>query len=146
MNRDLGINTPAFYTGDEPQDFAEKRRFPRRQLAVRCWIGDGRHTIYARLHDLSAGGLSLRAPVPFSPSTELDLALVVAGSLDDPHGEMSIRARGRVVWAMRPEAQRGACGLAAQRVLPKPSGPRMGAEFVEFLEGKDLLLRLIEQR
>ncbi len=145
MNRDLGIHMPVSYLGDEPNEFAEKRRFPRRQLAVRCWIGDGHNTIYARLHDLSIGGLSLRAPVPFLPNTELEVALIMQGSIEDPRGRNSIRARGRVVWARRADGIGRTSPTIAQRVLTRPSGPRMGAEFVEFLEGETLLRRLIER-
>jgi hypothetical protein len=57
--------------------FAEKRRYPRLQLPVRCWMADGLHTVYARVHDVSLGGLSLRSPVPFAPDAEVELALGV---------------------------------------------------------------------
>ena len=146
MNRDLGIHTPAFYAGDEPRDFAEKRRYPRRQLAVRCWIGDGHHTLFARLHDLSLGGLSLRAPVPFAPRAELEVALMLPGTIEDPHSAVAIRARGRVVWARRADGVGRASPPFGRRALTQPSGPRMGAEFVEFLEGEALLRKLIERR
>jgi hypothetical protein len=108
---------------DQPRPFAEKRKHPRHQVSIRCWIGDGRHTVYLRLHDLSLGGLSVRASVPFPPHRELEL------SLELPH-HGRVRARGRVVW-VRPATD------------DSGDGPRMGAEFVEFLAGEDHLAALL---
>ncbi|HWE27165.1 MAG TPA: PilZ domain-containing protein, partial [Polyangia bacterium] len=51
---------------------AEKRRHRRVEVGVRCWITNERHTVYLRLHDLSLGGLSVRAPVPFRPTGRVD--------------------------------------------------------------------------
>lgn len=143
MNRDLGIHSPLpLALGDEDLAFAEKRRFPRRQLSVRCWMGDGSHTVYARVHDVSLGGLSIRVPVPFSPDTKLELALVVTGGdVDDPNGEVSIRARGRVVWVRDPFPI--APARRTGRGAPSPGAPRMGAEFVQFVEGEALFRRLV---
>ena len=53
----------------------EQRRHPRFELAVRCWITDARHTLYLRVHDISRGGLSVRAPVPFAPSGQIEVGL-----------------------------------------------------------------------
>jgi hypothetical protein len=94
----------------------DTRRHPRVTLPVRCWIVSGQHTLYLRLHDLSLGGLSVRAPVPLSASAPIDLRLELPGG-------QAVRARGEVVWVR---------GVA-------DSGPRMGARFVEFVEGEELL-------
>ena len=114
----------------EAYGWKEKRRHPRRPLAVRCWIGDGRHTLYARVHDVSLGGLSIRAPVPFSPDAELELTLIVGGEIGASQ-KAAIRARGRVVWVRQ------------ARLAGHPTGPRMGAEFLRFVEGEDLLRLLV---
>ena len=146
MNRDLGIGVPYDDEDETENAFAEKRRFPRRPLSLRCWMGDGTHTLYVRLHDVSLGGLSVRAPVPFSPSTKLELALVISGGyLADPLGTIAIRAHGRVVWVRPADGPRHLphrTPIAARRGLT--SGSRMGAEFVAFTEGEELLRRLVE--
>jgi hypothetical protein len=77
--------------------YSELRRHQRLELPVRCWIIDGSHTVYLRVHDVSAGGL--------------------------------VRARGEVVW-VRPDGG-------------EVSGPRMGARFVEFLEGEEELYKAV---
>jgi len=143
MNRDLGIGSPLpIALSDEDLAFAEKRRRPRRQLSVRCWMGDGSHTVYARVHDVSLGGLSIRVPVPFSPNTKLDLALVLAGGeVDNPNGEVAIRASGRVVWVREPFPI--APTRRAERSALRPGAPRMGAEFVQFVDGEALFRRLV---
>jgi hypothetical protein len=131
VNRDLGLDLPPI---DHPQPsggWSEKRRHPRRQLAVRCWIRDGGHTLYARVHDVSLGGLSIRAPVPWKPRAELELALMVASDPGKPGGEVAIRARGRVVW------------VRTQPVDGVGGAPRMGAEFLHVLDGEPLLRRLV---
>jgi hypothetical protein len=116
MNRDLGLGPRDSLSEEEPS-FAEKRRYPRHQLPVRCWMADGLHTVYARVHDVSLGGLSLRSPVPFAPNAEVELALVLPPSeASRPTSELSIRARGRVVWVNSPDggasrARMGACFL-----------------------------------
>jgi hypothetical protein len=102
----------------------EKRRHPRQELAVRCWITDERHTVYLRVHNISRGGLSVRASVPFSPSGQIDVGLELPGG-------RRVRARGEVVWV--------------RTVAPNDSGARMGARFVEFVEGEDELARLLTE-
>jgi hypothetical protein len=101
----------------------EQRRHPRVQVAVRCWLITDEHTVYLPLHDLSIGGLSVRAPVPFSPTTPLRVELEL------PSGSQ-VRARGEVVWVRRPATD-----------APE-SGPRMGARFTELLDGADELTKL----
>jgi hypothetical protein len=101
-------------------DYANQRRHPRHALHVRCWIHDGRHTLYMRVHDVSAGGLSLSAPVPFAADSEVQLTLEL------PAGQR-LRARGRIVWVRAPGS----------------SGPRMGARFLEIFEGEQHLYKLL---
>jgi len=100
----------------------EQRKHPRFELAVRCWITDARHTLYLRVHDISRGGLSVRAPVPFAPSGRIEVGLELPGG-------RRVRARGEVVWVRS--------STAAE------SGPRMGARFVEFVEGEEELYQLL---
>jgi hypothetical protein len=100
----------------------EQRRHPRFELAVRCWITDTRHTLYLRVHDISRGGLSVRAPVPFAPSGQIEVGLELPGG-------RRVRARGEVVWVRSSSATE--------------SGPRMGAKFLEFVEGEEDLYTLL---
>jgi len=97
------------------------REHPRHALSARCWIDDGRHTLYVRVHDVSHGGISVRAPVPFKPSGAVDLELEL------PHGRVRVRAE--VVWV------RDATG---------GSGARMGARFLEFSEGAEALTQALQ--
>jgi hypothetical protein len=99
----------------------EQRRHPRFELPVRCWITSEEHTVYLQLHDLSRGGLSVRAPVPFVPPSAIDLYIEL------PEG--TVRARGEVVWVRRTDAPE--------------SGPRMGARFLEVMEGEADLLAAV---
>jgi len=98
----------------------EQRRHPRFELAVRCWITDARHTLYLRVHDISRGGLSVRAPVPFRSHGPVEVRLELPGGV-------RVRARGEVVWV---KSQTG-------------SGARMGAKFLEFVEGEEDLYQLL---
>lgn len=104
----------------------EKRRHPRVELAVRCWITDERHTLYLRLHDLSRGGLSVRAPVPFLPQTRIEVGLELPGG-------QRVRARGEVVWVRQ----------AVDDAAASRGGARMGARFLEFLDGEEALYTLL---
>jgi hypothetical protein len=113
------IETPAPKPADKSPPSVEKRRHPRLETGLRCWIGSQRHTLFVRLHDVSRGGLSVRAPVPFVPATTIEVGL-------DLPGGGRLRARGEVVWV------RG-------EPTTEENGARMGARFVEFLEGKDEL-------
>jgi hypothetical protein len=97
-----------------------RRRHPRVRVAARCWIGDGRRTVYMRIHDLSRGGLSVGAPVPFAPSDTVELRLELPGG-------RTARARGEIVWVRGP------------RELGSDEGARMGARFVEWLAGEQEL-------
>jgi hypothetical protein len=109
--------------GDGPRQ-PEKRRHRRVELGVRCWLTNDRHTVYLRLHDVSMGGLSVRAPVPFAPSGLVEVGLELPGG-------RKVRARGEIVWVRQraPEAS--------------TLGPLMGARFVEFTEGEAELNTLL---
>jgi hypothetical protein len=109
-------------TVEKPLPAVEKRRHPRVTVALRCWLVDERHTLYVRLHDLSRGGLSVRAPVPFAPASQVEVGLELPGG-------RRLRARGEIVW-VRSDA-------------PPESGPRMGARFLEFLEGEEDLFDVL---
>jgi hypothetical protein len=102
----------------------ETRSHPRVELPARCWIEDGEHTFYLRVHDVSRGGLSVRAPTPFSKSHRIVLRLELPG-------ERTVRARAEVVWVRDSPAAETA------------SGARMGARFLEFLEGEEDLYQLL---
>jgi hypothetical protein len=103
--------------------YSEQRRHARVEIAnARCWLVDGEHTVYLRLHDVSAGGLSVRAPVPFQAARSVEVRLELPGGV-------TVRARGEIVW-VRPEG--GDLG-----------GPRMGARFLEFVEGEEELFKLV---
>ena len=100
----------------------DKRRWPRVPLAARAWIEDGHHTMYVRVHDVSRGGLSVRAPVPFAAADAVEVRLELPGGV-------VVRARGEIMW-----------------VKPEPgetSGPRMGARFLEFHDGEEALFKLL---
>ena len=100
----------------------EKRRHPRFEMAVRCWITDARHTLYLRVHDISKGGLSVRAKVPFLAAGRIEVGLELPGG-------GRVRARGEVVWVREETATE--------------SGARMGARFLEFVEGEEELYQLL---
>lgn len=119
---DSGPQRPA--DEDDHRPSQEQRRHPRYDLAIRGWLTDAHHTVYLRLHDLSRGGLSVGAPVPFAPSGHIEVGLELPGG-------QRVRARGEVVWV------RGIDDPAAG------SGPRMGARFLEFLEGEEALYTLL---
>jgi len=106
--------------------YTEARRHPRVELPARCWIEDGEHTLYLRLHDLSRGGLSVRAPVPFAAARRLTLRLELPSG-----GEL--RAIAEVVW------------VRGTPPADQPSCARMGARFLEFLEGEEALYTLLGQ-
>jgi hypothetical protein len=104
----------------------DARRHARVQLPARCWIGDGRRTVYMRIHDLSRGGLSVHAPVPFAPEDPVELRLELPGG-------RSARARGQIVWVKKAGESRDLGG----------SGARMGAQFLEWLSGRDDLYEML---
>jgi len=106
-----------------PQPPAEQRRHPRQEMPARCWLADGQHTLYLRVHDISAGGLSVRAPVPFRAAHAVEVRLELPGGV-------TVRARGEIVW-VRPDGGEHA------------GAPRMGARFLAFDEGEEELYKLL---
>lgn len=120
-NRALDSDPSAPKVPAEPHQ--EQRRHPRLELAVRCWITDSRHTLYLRVHDISKGGLSVRAPVPFAAAGKIEVGLELPGG-------RRLRARGEVVWVRTSTGE-------------TESGPRMGARFLEFVEGEEEFYELL---
>jgi hypothetical protein len=107
-----------------PPPYREARKHPRVELPARCWIRGGEHTFYLRVHDVSRGGLSVRAPVPFQPHGTVDVRLEL------PDGT-SVHARAEVRWVRDPAGAEVA------------TGPRMGVSFSEFLEGEEALYKIL---
>ncbi len=124
MTPKIDLRAPSPAPAEQPRPLNEMRRHPRVELPARCWILDGAHTVYLRVHDVSCGGLSVRAPVPFDAKGEVEVRLELPGG-------GVVRARGLVVWT-KPEGG-------------ESSGPRMGARFLEFLEGEEALYKLLGQ-
>ncbi len=122
MLRNLGPRSlgPLARTGRA--DFAEKRHHPRRSAQVRCWIADGKSTLYARVHDVSLGGFCVHAPLSFMAGAEFEVALMKT-SADD--GVVAVRARGRVVW------------------VSEGGDRRLGARFIDFFVGEKALVELV---
>ncbi|MEO6951202.1 MAG: PilZ domain-containing protein [Polyangia bacterium] len=122
--RDLGAR-PAARSATVP--YSEKRRHPRQSPLVRCWIADGKSTLYARLRDVSLGGFCVHAPVSFALHSVLEVALVVTGlHHGDPNGAVAVRARVRVVWIDAHDGDR-----------------RLGAQFTDFVIGESALSELV---
>jgi hypothetical protein len=110
-------------TARPPAPAVEHRRWPRHRLSMRCWLTGRGHTRYLRLHDLSLGGLSVRAPMPFRRAGKLEVVIELgAGRV--------LKARGEVVWV--------------RERLPGLRQPSMGARFLEFLEGETELEALLD--
>ncbi len=105
-----GREAPAPAEGSGPSG-TQRRQHPRHLTTARCWISDSVHTAYLRMHDISLGGLSVGAPLPFAPNSEIEVRIEL------PFGR-EVRARGCVVW--RKEM-------------------RLGARFVEILAGQSEL-------
>ena len=124
MNRDLGLNERLLESVNQRPQYDEKRRHARRQLSVHCWMGDGAHTIFARIHDVSLGGLSMRVPVLFSLGTQLEIILAIPSSGSSTI--KTVRARAEVVWLRATEG-----------------GPRMGTRFLGFPDGDGALRKLV---
>ncbi len=138
MNRRLGLRSPI----DAMAVVADERRGERRlQLPVRCWMRDGEHTIFTAVHDVSCGGLSIRAPAPFLPGTELELTLLLPDDTLGPRGEVAVRARGRVVWVR--DARGREPGPTGGRVDVATGTARLGAAFLDRAHGAAILRRLV---
>ena len=86
----------------------QRRQYPRRPTTAHCWITDPYHTAYLRMQDISLGGLSVGALLPFPTESEIEVRIEL------PFGRQ-VRARGYVVWR---------------------KDMRLGARFLEILEGQ----------
>lgn len=80
---------------------AENRKFTRTPSRLRCWCEGENVTVYARIGNLSEGGLFLRTSTPLQRGSR---ALLRFGA--DP----SIQASARVIWS-RMEGQGGPAGM-----------------------------------
>jgi uncharacterized protein (TIGR02266 family) len=80
---------------------SENRKFMRVNSRLRCWCEGENITVYARIGNLSEGGLFLRTSTPLIEGSR---ALLRFGS------EIPFEAQARVVWA-RLEGQGGPPGM-----------------------------------
>jgi uncharacterized protein (TIGR02266 family) len=85
----------------------ENRKFNRTQSKLRCWCEGENVTVYARVGNMSEGGLFVRTSTPLARGSVARLRI---------GGEPSIEATARVVWS-RVEGQGGqpGMGLAFER-------------------------------
>jgi uncharacterized protein (TIGR02266 family) len=98
----------------------DNRKFNRVPSRLRCWCEGENITVYARIGNLSEGGLFLRTSTPLERGSKAVLRF----------GEALVEAHARVVWA-RVEGQGGPAG--------------MGLQFEVVDEGaRDAIRRLIE--
>lgn len=99
----------------------ENRKFSRVPSRLRCWCEGENITVYARIGNLSEGGLFLRTSTPLDRGSK---AMLRFGN------DQNVEAQARVVWS-RVEGQGGP--------------PGMGLEFEAVDEqAKDVIRRLIE--
>ncbi len=100
---------------------AEHRKFHRVTSRLRCWCEGDNITVYARIGNLSEGGLFLRTSTPLERGAR---AIVRFG------GDHPVEAAARVVWS-RVEGQGGP--------------PGMGLMFEEVDEARrDAIRRIVE--
>lgn len=83
---------------------SENRRYSRVSSRLRCWCEGENITVYARIGNLSEGGLFLRTSTPLSQGSR---ALLRFGT------DNAVEAHARVVWA-RLEGQGGPPGMGLQ--------------------------------
>ena len=98
------------------------RRHKRVPSRLRCWCEGDNVTFYARVGDLSEGGLFLRTSTPLARGSRTLVRL----NGEDRH---ELRAEATVVWARSEEAA-AAAGLAAPSGAPV-APPGMGLQFAE---------------
>ncbi len=96
--------------GPEPED---NRRHPRVHARGRCWCEGENVTFYARVGNLSEGGLFLRTstPLPVGSATKLRF----------DSGALQIRPEARVIWS-RGEGEVGPPGMGLQFGAVEPEG------------------------
>lgn len=73
---------------------AQRRRFARQQVWLRCWADDGSVRRYACVNELAAGGARLVTAQPPAVGSDIQLTLFAPGDAADEGVEL----RGRVVW------------------------------------------------
>lgn len=99
----------------------DNRKFERVVSKLRCWCEGENITVYARIGNLSEGGIFLRTSTPLQQGTKATLRFGTAG----------VEAPARVVWS-RMEGQGGP--------------PGMGLEFENIDDGvREAIRRLIEE-
>ena len=99
----------------------ENRKSERVMSRLRCWCEGENITVYARIGNLSEGGIFLRTSTPLERGTRATLRF----------GTVGVEAPARVVWS-RMEGQGGP--------------PGMGLEFEGLEDGvRDAIKRLIEE-
>lgn len=76
---------------------SNNRKHPRVDSRLRCWCEGDNVTFYARMSNLSEGGLFLRTSTPLAEGSEA----VVRIEVREP-SEVQAKARARVVWT-RPD-------------------------------------------
>ena len=100
---------------------SENRKSERVESRLRCWCEGENITVYARIGNLSEGGIFLRTSTPLERGSQARLRLGAAG----------VEAPARVVWS-RQEGQGGP--------------PGMGLVFEEIDDSvKEAIRRLIEE-
>lgn len=99
----------------------ENRKFARISSRLRCWCEGENITVYARIENLSEGGIFVRTSTPLERGTRATLRFGTSG----------VEAPARVVWS-RMEGQGGP--------------PGMGLVFEDLQDGvRDAIRRLIEE-
>jgi Tfp pilus assembly protein PilZ len=71
----------------------ERRQYTRFPSVLRCWLQSRHRKVYARLRDISRGGVGLRAPSTFASG---EIAEVV---LENPRSGRVLRIRAVIVWS-----------------------------------------------
>ena len=70
----------------------ENRKYARVSTRLRCWCEGENVTFYARVGNISEGGLFLRTSTPLARGAKAWLRL-------EPKGQAELRAEATVVWA-----------------------------------------------
>lgn len=115
------IEAPPENGADRTPPERELRRHQRWSMPLHCWISSGDHTVYLRVYDLSRGGLSVRAPLPFLRARRVDVRVELTS------GKV-VSTRAEVVWKRRTE-----------------SGPSFGVKFTTFRQGKQALFAALKR-
>ncbi len=115
--------------GAEGRCGGERRKEPRFEVNLRCWLERERQTLFGTAINLSNGGMFLRT----LPMVETGSAVELKLDID----EGVVHARGRIAWANEPPPGE----------TPSSQGsPGLGIVFTEVLAGQDLLRRFLRAR